>query len=74
MLHIILIGHLKCIASIDINSVSVQGKLLRKLLADVDYDGSARILEIKNISSEFYGGKFIGAFILADSNEAGCRL
>jgi hypothetical protein len=59
---------LKSLAQVDINSVKVKEKLLKSLLADVAYDGSKHELEIKNISADFYGGKFIGAFALSDAN------
>jgi hypothetical protein len=63
--------NLKSIAKIDINSVKIKEKLLERLLADVAYNSAARTLEIKNISADFYGGKFIGKFELADANENG---
>jgi hypothetical protein len=57
---------LKSDARVDINSMKVKGKLIQRLLADVGYDGTAGALNLKNISADFYGGKLVGDFRLAE--------
>lgn len=59
-------GGLKSTAKVDVNSVKVKGKLLQRLLADVGYDGPAGTLDLDNIIADFYGGKLVGTFRLAE--------
>ncbi|MDO8302435.1 MAG: AsmA-like C-terminal domain-containing protein, partial [Sedimentisphaerales bacterium] len=64
-------GGLKSTAKVDIDSVKVKGKLLQRLFADVRYDDTAGTLDLNNIIADFYGGKLVGTFKLAQEKDGG---
>jgi hypothetical protein len=60
---------LKSTAKVDVNSVKVKGKRIQRLLADVGYNGTAGTLDLNNIIADFYGGKLVGTFRLAEGTD-----